>query len=72
MTEQQKYKLNDLMRKIIKEKYKNNRSAFARAVGVSKQAALAYYWNKRQLGWRLFYKIIEKTGYNFKIEVFEK
>ena len=70
MTENQKYKLNAIMRTIIKEKYNGNNSALARAVNVTRQTIYSYYYNKRYLGWRMFSEIVDKSGYKVKIELF--
>jgi len=72
MTENQKYKLNAIMRTIIKEKYNGNNSALARAVNVTRQTIQSYYHNKRYLGWRMFSEIIDKSDYKARIEITKK
>lgn len=72
MTENQKYKLNALMRTIIKEKYNGNNAALARAVNVSRQTIYSYYYNKRYLGWKMFSKMINKSNYKVEIKIKDK
>lgn len=69
MTKSQEYRLNSIMRKIIKNNYNNNSAALAKAIDVTRQTIYGYYHNKQPLGWRLFYKIAVKSNYKIKISV---